>query len=465
MTVLVSGRVQAQTLSDQRILVSVDEWETDSPYPSGHYVRTLGAIGDRETETEVLIIENDIETRPFTEAVYACVPPLPWSVPPEALMEPGRADFRGLNVCSVDPPGCKARNATAVKRARSPGWRSCLKYASTQDIDDALHIRELGNGNVEVGVHIADVTSFLLPGTAMDEEASKRATSVYLVERRIDMLPKALTEDICSLRGGVERMTFSVLWARAHATHTHVRRASTNSNTSTHAAQEMTPDVDIVSKRFTKAVIKSVAALSYPEAQARMDDSSLTDRLTQDLRRMNALAKRLRARRSAAGALTLASPEVKFTLDTETLDPLDVGMYQVRTHSERGDGLCRRRSVVLPRWFAGTRGQPDGRGAHAVGEHHSCRENPRGFPRVRAPSPASCANLSHVRAASSGVQRGACTRLYCRKTHSLVTTPACFVRQVGFDMDVTTSTTLAVSLNKAVRVRSHSPGIVRAHSL
>lgn len=80
-----------------------------------------------------------------------------------------------MPVCSVDPPGCK-------------------------DIDDALHTRLLPNGNYEVGVHIADVTHFLRPGTAMDGEAAARATTTYLVQRRIDMLPKALTEDICSLR-------------------------------------------------------------------------------------------------------------------------------------------------------------------------------------------------------------------------------------------------------------------------
>ncbi|KAL6771469.1 hypothetical protein ACKKBG_A26505 [Auxenochlorella protothecoides x Auxenochlorella symbiontica] len=271
---------QAATLSDKRIVVAIDAWDTDSLYPTGHYVRTLGAIGDKETETEVLLLENDINTAPFTPAVHACVPPLPWALGEAEAADPARADLRHLPVCSVDPPGCK-------------------------DIDDALHVRRLAGGNLELGVHIADVTHFLKPDTAMDEEAGRRATTVYLVQRRIDMLPKPLTEDICSLRSGVDRLAFSAIW-------------------------EVTPDAQILSTRFTKSIIRSREALTYAEAQARIDDERLTDDVSCNLREMNRLAKILRARRSERGALSLASPEVKFEIDTETHDPLDVGMYQLR---------------------------------------------------------------------------------------------------------------------------------------
>ncbi|KAL4274431.1 hypothetical protein HN51_057220 [Arachis hypogaea] len=271
---------QLENLLDKRIIVAVDSWDRQSRYPSGHYVRTIGEIGDRDTESEVVLIENDINSRPFSSQVLACLPPLPWSVSAEDLSNPIRQDLRGLCVFSVDPPGCK-------------------------DIDDALHCTSLPNGNFEVGVHIADVTNFVHPGTPLDEEASQRGTSVYLVERRIDMLPKPLTEDICSLRSDVERLAFSVIW-------------------------EMTPEADIVSSRFTKSVIKSSAALSYVEAQARMDDSRLMDPITTNLRNMNSLAKKMRLRRIERGALTLASAEVKFQIDTETHDPLDIGMYQIR---------------------------------------------------------------------------------------------------------------------------------------
>uniref|UniRef100_A0A803KXH7 Uncharacterized protein n=1 Tax=Chenopodium quinoa TaxID=63459 RepID=A0A803KXH7_CHEQI len=271
---------QLGNLLDKRIVVAVDSWDRLSRYPSGHYVQTIGEIGDRETETEVVLIENDINSKPFSSQVLACLPPLPWSVSPEHLSDPNREDLRHLQVFSVDPPGCR-------------------------DIDDALHCTLLPNGKFAVGVHIADVTNFVHPGTPLDDEASQRGTSVYLVERRIDMLPKPLTEDICSLRSDVERLAFSVIW-------------------------EMTPQADIISSRFTKSIIKSCAAMSYVEAQARMDDSRLVDPLTTDLRNMNSLAKIMRQRRIDRGALTLASAEVKFQIDTETHDPLDIGMYQIR---------------------------------------------------------------------------------------------------------------------------------------
>ncbi|PIN23397.1 Exosomal 3'-5' exoribonuclease complex, subunit Rrp44/Dis3 [Handroanthus impetiginosus] len=242
--------------------------------------RQLGNLLDKRIIVAVVLIENDIDSRPFSSQVLACLPPLPWSVSAEDMANPIRQDLRHLRVFSVDPPGCK-------------------------DIDDALHCMLLPSGNFEVGVHIADVTNFVHPGTPLDDEASQRGTSVYLVERRIDMLPKPLTEDICSLRSDVERLAFSVIW-------------------------EMTPEAEIISTRYTKSIIKSCAALSYVEAQARMDDSRLVDPLTTDLRNMNALAKIMRHRRIDRGALTLASAEVKFQIDTETHDPLDIGMYQIR---------------------------------------------------------------------------------------------------------------------------------------
>ncbi len=140
---------QATTLADKRIVVAIDGWDIGSAYPHGHYVRTLGTIGDRTTETEVVLLEHDVNSAPFSAAVHACVPPLPWSVTDMDVREKGREDLRDRVVCSVDPPGCR-------------------------DIDDALHVRRLENGRYELGVHIADVTHFLLPDTAMDLEASQR---------------------------------------------------------------------------------------------------------------------------------------------------------------------------------------------------------------------------------------------------------------------------------------------------
>lgn len=275
---------QLEILLDQRIVVVIDDWPVDSLYPEGHYVKSLGVIGSVDAETQALLLENDVDDRPFAPAVYACVPAQPWRVTPDHLAEPGRVDLRDLVVCSVDPPGCK-------------------------DIDDALSARVMDDGRIEIGVHIADVSSFLKPGTPMDEEAARRGTTTYLVQRRLDMLPGALTTDICSLVGGQERLTFSAFWIVDPDT--------------------MLPD-ERINPRFHKSVIKSSAALTYEEAQTRIDDASMNDEVTLSLRRLRDIARQLRQRRMDNGALTLASPEVRFELDQQSCDPLDVGLYVSR---------------------------------------------------------------------------------------------------------------------------------------
>lgn len=106
---------QAETLMDQRIVVAIDNWAPDSRFPTGHYVRSLGKIGERDTETEVVLIEHDINTNPFSQAVYDCVPALPWTPSEDDRADPRREDLRLKRIFSVDPPGCR-------------------------DIDDALHV-------------------------------------------------------------------------------------------------------------------------------------------------------------------------------------------------------------------------------------------------------------------------------------------------------------------------------------
>ena len=279
----------AHQIASQRIVVVIDAWLASSPYPEGHFVRALGEIGETASETAALLLEADVDDRPFAPAVHKCVPPLPWKVTEEHVEEPNREDLRNLRVCSVDPPGCR-------------------------DIDDALSAVVVpkndgveGEEEIEIGVHIADVTTFLKPGTPMDDEALRRGTTTYLVQRRLDMLPKPLTEDICSLRADVERLAFSVFWRVDPAT--------------------MLPRKD-VKPRFTKSIIKSSKALTYQKAQEIIDDET-NDKsdLANDLRRLRDVSKALRAKRMEQGALTLASPEVRFELDDETSNPLDVSLY------------------------------------------------------------------------------------------------------------------------------------------
>lgn len=144
------------------------------------------------------------------------------------------------------------------------------------DIDDALHCRPIDNNKFEVGVHIADVSHFIRPGTALDKEAASRATTVYLVNNRIDMVPELLSSNLCSLRGGEERFAFSCIW-------------------------EMDHNANILSKRFHKSIIKSRKAMTYEEAQLIIDDKTKQDTLAESLRNLNKLAKIMKQRRLANG--------------------------------------------------------------------------------------------------------------------------------------------------------------------
>ncbi|XP_061915270.1 exosome complex exonuclease RRP44 isoform X2 [Entelurus aequoreus] len=263
---------QSSTLAGQRILVAIDGWPKDSRYPNGHFVRSLGPAGEKDTEEEVLLLEHDVPHQAFSKAVLSFLPKMPWCIKPEDMVV--REDLRHLTVCSVDPPGCT-------------------------DIDDALHCRELGNGNFEVGVHIADVSHFIRPGNALDKEAACRGTTVYLCGKRIDMVPELLSSNLCSLRSNVERLAFSCIW-------------------------EINQEAQIVKTRFTKSVINSKASLTYAEAQMRIDDTSKNDDVTKSLRGLNKLAKILKKGRIEKGALTLSSLEVRFHMDSETHDPIEL---------------------------------------------------------------------------------------------------------------------------------------------
>ena len=269
---------QSEGLLGKRILVTMDAWEQDSRYPVGHFVRSLGELETQGAETEALLLEYDVQYRPFPRRVLDCLPQEghDWRVP-QSLEDPGwkgRRDLRDLLICSIDPVGC-------------------------QDIDDALHARLLANGNYEVGVHIADVSHFVKPNNAMDIEASLRGTTVYLVDKRIDMLPMLLGTDLCSLKPYVERYAFSIIW-------------------------EITQQAHIVSSTFTKSIIRSREAFSYEQAQLRIDDKSRQDDLTRGMRVLLDLSQKLKAARIAAGALNLASPEVRVQTESETSDPADV---------------------------------------------------------------------------------------------------------------------------------------------
>lgn len=275
---------KAKELLGKRIVISVDAWDVKSKYPQGHFVRTLGDIESQEAETEALLLEHDVEYRPFATNVLKCLPQEGdnWKVP-ETLdgddQIKKRIDLRHKLVCSIDPPNCV-------------------------DIDDALHAQKLPNGNYEVGVHIADVTHFVKPNTALDEEGASRGTSVYLVDKRIDMLPMLLGTNLCSLKPYVDRFAFSVIW-------------------------ELDANANIINVNYMKLIIKSREAFSYEKAQQRIDDKTKSDELTESMRILLNLSKKLKEGRLANGALNLASPEVKVHMDSETSDPGEVEIKQL----------------------------------------------------------------------------------------------------------------------------------------
>eukprot|EP00929_Paragymnodinium_shiwhaense_P038151 TRINITY_DN20210_c0_g1_i1.p1 TRINITY_DN20210_c0_g1~~TRINITY_DN20210_c0_g1_i1.p1 ORF type:complete len:934 (+),score=265.66 TRINITY_DN20210_c0_g1_i1:66-2867(+) len=264
----------------KRITVNADVWDKFSKFPRGHLSGTLGMIGDIEVETQMILKEHSVCNDPFTDEVLACLPPSDFQPGPKELQ--GREDFRGKCVFSIDPPGC-------------------------EDVDDALSCEPMENGNFRIGVHIADVTHYVHPGTAIDQEAAERCTSVYLVDRRIDMLPKLLTTDVCSLRcDGKDRLVFSAIF-------------------------ELTPQAEIVSERFCRSVIKSAAALSYAEAQERLDGpEDDTSEITTAIRNLNSLAVLLRAARREMGCLELESEEIRFEFDEESKQPTSLFRYQSR---------------------------------------------------------------------------------------------------------------------------------------
>ncbi|EDO17852.1 hypothetical protein Kpol_1043p42 [Vanderwaltozyma polyspora DSM 70294] len=276
---------RATELLSKRIVVSIDSWPSNHKFPLGHFVRNLGGVEEAQAETEALLLEHDVEYRPFSKKVLECLPEEghDWKAPVDLKSQDAiakdpllqkRVDLRDKLICSIDPPGCV-------------------------DIDDALHAKKLPNGHFEVGVHIADVTHFVKAGTPLDAEGASRGTSVYLVDKRIDMLPMLLGTDLCSLKPYVDRFAFSVIW-------------------------ELDENADIVKVDFSKSVIRSREAFSYEQAQLRIDDKNQTDELTLGMRALLDLSIKLKQKRLDAGALNLASPEVKVHMDSETSDPGEV---------------------------------------------------------------------------------------------------------------------------------------------
>lgn len=252
-----------------KVVVKMTEWKPGDKNPEGEIIQVLGAPGEHETEIHSILAEYGLPYQ-FPEEVERDADKIDRSINEEEVAK--RWDMRGITTFTIDPKDAK-------------------------DFDDALSIRKLENGNWEIGVHIADVSHYVVPGTVLDDEAYQRATSVYLVDRVVPMLPEVLSNDVCSLRPNEDKFTFSAVF-------------------------ELDDDAKIKKQWFGRTVIHSDRRFTYEEAQERIETKE--GDLQEEINVLDRLAKIMRAERIRKGAITFDRSEVRFNLD-ENNEP--VGVY------------------------------------------------------------------------------------------------------------------------------------------
>lgn len=252
----------------EKAVVKITEWPEQAKNPFGEVIDVLGAAGDNNTEMHAILAEYGL---PYTypAAVEAAADKLSAEITPEDYAE--REDFREVTTFTIDPKDAK-------------------------DFDDALSIRQIKPGLWEVGVHIADVSHYVKEGGIIDKEAVKRATSVYLVDRTIPMLPERLCNFICSLRPNEEKLAYSVIF-------------------------DMNEKAEVKDYRIKHTVIKSDRRFTYEEAQNIIETGE--GDFKDEILRLNKLAQILREKRLSAGAIDFDRCEVKFEID-EKGKPLSV---------------------------------------------------------------------------------------------------------------------------------------------
>ena len=270
-----------------KVAAVVDGWERGANCPKGHVVDVLGMPGENETEMHAILAEFGLPYR-FEKAVENAADQIPDTITDKDRK--GRKDFRKVLTFTIDPTDAK-------------------------DFDDALSFQKLENGNYEVGVHIADVTWYVQPGTAVDKEAQARGTSVYLVDRTVPMLPEKLSNKLCSLRPGEEKLCFSAVF-------------------------EITPQAKVINPWFGRTEIISDYRFDYEGAQAIIEagDKALEEvfgegtecgivpaEIKEAVLTLNNLALKLRKRRFDNGAVNFDRPEMKVDID-ENGKP--VGVHQ-----------------------------------------------------------------------------------------------------------------------------------------
>ena len=254
----------------EKVLVEMTDWPERMNNPVGKVIKRLGKPGDNNVEMQSILAEYDFPLE-FPKEVEEEAKKIRKPTKKEIA---SRRDFRDVTTFTIDP-------------------------ADAKDFDDALSFQELPNGHVEVGVHIADVSYYVKPGSAIDREAYERGTSVYLVDRTIPMLPEKLCNEVCSLRQDEEKLCFSVV-------------------------MEMDGKGKVYDTWMGKSVIKSDRRMAYEEAQEIIEaDVSDGTAVATAILTLHAIAEKLRAARYKSGAINFETQEVKFQLD-ENAKPIGV---------------------------------------------------------------------------------------------------------------------------------------------
>ncbi len=243
-----------------KAIVKVTEWPDKAKNPIGQVIDILGQAGDNTTEMHAILAEFGLPYV-YPKAVETAADKIPAEISAEEIAK--REDFRKVTTFTIDPKDAK-------------------------DFDDALSIRKLKDGLWEVGVHIADVTHYVKEGGIIDKEAEKRATSVYLVDRTIPMLPERLCNFICSLRPNEEKLAFSVIF-------------------------DITEKGEIKDSRIVHTVINSDRRFTYEEAQQIIETKE--GDFKEEVLTLDTIAKALREKRFSAGAINFDRYEVKFEID------------------------------------------------------------------------------------------------------------------------------------------------------
>lgn len=288
------------SLVGQKVAVRFLSWGLK--YPVGEIVEILGPPRQHHTEIHAILHEFELPEG-FPPEVLAEAAALPAGIPPEE--EEQRHDFRGILTFTIDPEDAK-------------------------DFDDAISLRELSNGLYEVGVHIADVSYYVRPDTALDREAFARGTSVYLVDRTLPMLPERLSADLCSLHPNADRLAFSVVF-------------------------QMDARAKVHSVWMGRSIIHSQYRFSYEEAQKVLETGQ--GPFARQLQTLNAITKVLHQRRMQEGGIRFETEEVKFRLD-ENMRPIALYLKERKDAHKLIEELMLLANRQVARFLSQQRGIP-----------------------------------------------------------------------------------------------------------